>query len=224
MRSLLLTPLLAIVFAAAAPSASAQRMVSGSPRVAANHNRRGDRRSSFFPLAFSDPFYSDYLSVTGYPVASQPPVIILEAPPPPASVPDRSSVPSQSPIRPLLIELQGDRYVQVGGDDPTEEMTEAIPNAPTLQSRSSNSAAPAVAANDLAPAVLVFRDGHREKVSDYTIADGVLYTNDDYYSNGSWNRKIALSSLNLPETLQSNQARGVKFQLPTSPNEVIIRP
>ena len=133
-------------------------------------------------------------------------------------------MPSQSPIRPLLIELQGDRYVQVGGDDPTEEMTEAIPNAPTRQSHSSNSATPAAAANDLAPAVLVFRDGHREKVSDYTIADGVLYTNDDYSTNGSWNRKIALSSLNLPETLQSNQARGVKFQLPTSPNEVIIRP
>jgi hypothetical protein len=123
-----------------------------------------------------------------------------------------------------MIELQGDRYVQVGGNDPTEEMTEAIPNAPSRQSRSSNSATPAAAANDLAPAVLIFRDGHRENVSDYMIADGVLYTNDDYYSNGSWNRKIALSSLNLPETLQSNQARGVKFQLPTAPNEVIIRP
>lgn len=223
MRSLLLTPLLAIVFAAA-PSSSAQRMVSGSSRLAANPNRRGAARSSFFPLAFSDPFYSDYLSGTGYPVASQPPVIILEAPPPPASVPEGSSVPSQSPIRPLLIELQGDRYVQVGGDNSSEEMMEAIPNAATRQSRSSNSATPAVAANDLAPAVLVFRDGHREKVSDYTIADGVLYTSDDYYAHGSWNRKIALSSLNLPETLQSNQARGVKFQLPTSPNEVIIRP
>jgi hypothetical protein len=222
MRSLLLIPLLAIVFAAA-PSASAQRMFSRSPRLAANDNRRGYARSSFFPLAFSDPFYSDYLSSTGYPVASQPPVIILEAPPPPASVPDGSSWPSQSPIQPLMIELQGDRYVQVGGNDPTEEMTEAIPNAPSRQSRSSNSATPA-ATNDLAPAVLVFRDGHREEVSDYTIADGVLYTNDDYYTNGSWNRKIALSSLNLPETLQSNQARGVKFQLPTAPNEVIIRP
>ena len=222
MRSLLLIPLLAIVFAAA-PSASAQRMFSSSPRLAANDNRRGYARSSFFPLAFSDPFYSDYLSSTGYPVASQPPVIILQAPPPPASVPDGSSWPSQSPIQPLMIELQGDRYVQVGGNDPTEEMTEAIPNAPSRQSRSS-SATPAVAANDLAPAVLIFRDGHRENVSDYMIADGVLYTNDDYYSNGSWNRKIALSSLNLPETLQSNQARGVKFQLPTAPNEVIIRP
>jgi hypothetical protein len=223
MRSLLLTPLLAIVFAAA-PSASAQRMFSGSPRLAANHHRRGYARSSFFPLAFSDPFYSDYLSSTGYPVASQPPVIILEAPPPPASGPDRSSLPSQSSIQPLMIELRGDRYVQVAGDDPSEEMTETIPSAPSRQSRSSNSATPAVAANELAPAVLVFRDGHRENVSEYTIADGVLYTNDDYYTNGSWNRKIALSSLNLPETLRSNQARGVRFQLPTAPNEVIIRP
>jgi len=72
--------------------------------------------------------------------------------------------------------------------------------------------------------VLVFRDGHREEVSDYTIADGVLYARGDYYRDGAWNRKIELKSLNLPETIHSNDARGVHVQLPTSPNEVITRP
>jgi len=56
------------------------------------------------------------------------------------------------------------------------------------------------------------------------ITDGVLYTSGDYYANGSWNRKIELSSLNLPETVKSNQSRSVRFQLPSAPNEVIIRP
>ena len=70
----------------------------------------------------------------------------------------------------------------------------------------------------------MFRDGHREEVSDYTIADGNLYTHDDYYTNGSWNRKIELSSLNLLETVRSNQSRNVRFRLPSSPNEVIVRP
>ncbi len=74
------------------------------------------------------------------------------------------------------------------------------------------------------PAVLVFRDGHREEVSEYTIADGALYTRTDYYTAGSWNRQIELSALNLPDTVKSNQSRGVRFQLPSSPNEVIVRP
>ena len=71
---------------------------------------------------------------------------------------------------------------------------------------------------------LVFRDGHREQVFDYTIADGVLYAHADYFTTGSWNRKIELSSLNLSETVKSNQSQGVRFQLPSAPNEVIVGP
>ena len=82
----------------------------------------------------------------------------------------------------------------------------------------------AAADPELVPAILIFRDGHREEVSEYTIADGSLYTRADYYTNGSWNRKIELSSLNLSETVRSNQSRGVRFQLPSFPNEVIVRP
>ena len=82
----------------------------------------------------------------------------------------------------------------------------------------------AAAIPELPPAVLIFRDGHREEASEYTIADGVLYTRADYYTTGSWTRKIELSSLNLSETAKSNESRGIKFQIPSSPNEVIVRP
>jgi hypothetical protein len=216
MRTLLLITLATAV----TPCVSAQRMVSASPRFAPGYNRGGHARSFFYPLAFSDPFYSDYLSSTGYPVASQPPVIILQAPPAAAPVPERSS----SPTQPLMIELQGDRYVQVSGEETSgTEMIDPIPDAPHSQERSWGVAIP-TAAKELVPAILVFRDGHREEVSDYTIADGVLYTRSDYYTNGSWNRKIELSSLNLPETVKSNQSRGLRFQLPSAPNEVTVGP
>jgi len=76
----------------------------------------------------------------------------------------------------------------------------------------------------LPPAVLIFRDGHREEVGDYTIADGFLYARGDYYTDGYWNRKIDLSTLNLNQTLQANADRSVKFVLPSSSNEVITRP
>ena len=77
---------------------------------------------------------------------------------------------------------------------------------------------------DLPPALLVFRDGHSEEVRDYSIADGILYARGDYYTDGYWNKKIELSTLNVPQTLEANTQRNVKFVLPTSPNEVITRP
>jgi hypothetical protein len=222
MRPLLLIALLALL----TPCASAQRMVSAAPRFASGFHRGSHPRGFFYPLGFSDPFYSDYLSSTGYPVASQPPVVIMQAAP--AAAPEPGHFPS--PAQPLMIELQGDRYVRVSGPEPSgAEMIEPArigqrQDAASLR-RPSGSAVAAMDANELAPVVLVFRDGHREAASDYTIADGILYTSGDpYTTGGSWNRKIELSSLNLPETIASNKSRGVPFQLPTAPNEVIVRP
>ena len=217
---LILTALLAAI----APSMNAQRSgFHGFSR--GSFNRAGNARSLAYPLAFSDGLYSDYFSSTGYPVASQPPIIILQAAPAPATAAVDISAPPQS----LMIELQGDRYVRVSGEDssgaamiepaaidqtraprPARKLSEAPPHSPPPQ--------------ETAPAVLVFRDGHREEVSNYTIADGILYARADYYTDGSWNRKIELSSLNLPETVQSNQSRGIKFQLPGAPNEIILGP
>jgi len=227
MRRLLLIALLA----ALTPCVNAQRMFPASPHFGSRSNRGGHPRSSFYPLGLWDPFYADYLSSTDYPVASQPPVVIVQAPAAAAPAPDRPSSPSQ----PLMIELQGDRYVRVSGPEASEsEMiapdivdqasTDRMPDRARSQERPSRAAIQAVAASDLPPVVLVFRDGHREEASDYTIADGILYAQGDYYTNGSWNRKIELSSLDLPQTVKFNQSRGVRFQLPSSPNEVIVRP
>jgi hypothetical protein len=220
--------LLLFTFLAATPCIHAQRMVSSSPHFAGSHNPGGHARSFFYPLGFSDPYYSDYVSTTGYP-ASQPPVIILQAPPAAATEPERSSVTNE----PLMIELQGDRYVQVSGDEmsgtqvgpETEtEIVDPMPEALRRQQRWSGTAPPSVPTKEFPPAILVFRDGHREQVSDYTIADGILYAHSDYFTIGSWNRKIELSSLNLGETLKSNQSQGVRFQLPSASNEVIVGP
>ncbi len=223
MRRLLLIALLAAtMFAALAPSVSAQRMGTASPHFAARFNRGGRPHGFFYPLAYSDPFYADYLSSTGYPLASQPPLIIVQSPQAWAPEPERTSPPAQ----PLMIELQGGRYVRVSGPEISEaELIDNVPaGSPHPELAPSAPVRVVAAPPELPPAVLVFRDGHREEASEYTIADGVLYTRADYYTTGSWNRKIELSSLNLPETVKSNQSRGANFQLPSSPNEVIVRP
>jgi hypothetical protein len=72
--------------------------------------------------------------------------------------------------------------------------------------------------------VLVYRDGHHEQVFDYVIANGNLYARGDYYRDGFWTKTVQLSALDIPATLRANSDAGVKFMLPSAPNEVVTRP
>ena len=217
MRSLSLIALLAALVA----PLSAQRVSFGSSHSAGHPSsfarfNRGNSGALYFPLGFSDGLYSDYLA-HGYPVASAPSVIVMQSP---AQAPAPIAV--TEPPRPLMIELQGDRYVQVSGDeDSTAQMIDRIPDQPIKRSGPS---APSPNKRDVGATILVFRDGHREEVSGYTIAEGKLYAAADYYKAGSWTRKIELAALNLPETESANQSRGTQFRLPEAPNEVTVGP
>lgn len=77
---------------------------------------------------------------------------------------------------------------------------------------------------ELPPAILVYRDGHTEEVSSYSIIGTTLYTKSDYWTSGAWVRKIQVAELDLSATIKQNRDRGVKFDLPSSPDEVILRP
>jgi hypothetical protein len=210
-----------------APAHAATRPHFNSPTASFALGRTahpsGFRRSSLpFPF-LPDPFLLDDLYSTGYPVASQPPVILLQAARgmsaayPGPREDDREPSPS---AQPLMIELQNGRYVRV---TTTPADAEALPLALTPATTQAPAIAAASPAHDLPPAILIFRDGHTEEVRDYTIADGILYARGDNYTDGYWNKKIELSTLNLAQTLQANATRNVKFVLPSSPNEVITR-
>jgi hypothetical protein len=236
MRSLVLISLLAMT-----TSMSAQRMFSSSTHFtapsAASHSSgfarpnafRGGRAhpgSFLYPYGlFSDSFYSDYSDdsyATGYQVATEPPVILVRNSVA-AAVPEHVPAPAE----PLMIEWRGNHYVRISGDENSNAEMIDQDNGQSALSRAEGQSGPATSqapAHDLAPVDLVFRDGHREQISAYTIADGILYTAGDYYTNGSWSRKIELTSLNLPETISSNRSRGTPFRLPAAPNEVIVRP
>jgi len=226
----------------------------------------------YWPLSFfsgdqywGDQYWGDQYGAN-YSGMAAPPVILLQAA---AAQPDDQPAPS---IEPLLIELKGDRYVQVGQNAAESEEVNTQPNYPqgpagangngsrlksqpdgitnvplaaghVLRKQTGTGARNASAAvnakgtsarglppavvvysDALPPAVVVYRDGHREDVSEYAIVDGMLYASGNYYADGYWNKKIELSSLNLPETVKSNQERGIKFTLPGAPNEVVTRP
>lgn len=194
---------------------------------------RTDYGSRYGPYgSFLWPLFGDYdLYASGYPVASQPPMIPLpealammrsesrEG----AAEPDRSFAPAE----PLIIELHGNNYVRVNRTPAIGEAQsiagESNLSPDTTDSSSTAHTTSSSRAPELPPAVLIFRDGHSEQVRDYTIADGVLYARGDFYIDGYWNKQIKLASLDLPQTLQANASRNVNFALPSSPNEVIAR-
>jgi hypothetical protein len=214
--------LFVFVLLALAPWAHAQRMISNAPHFSPGFNpgfsRGGHSHSFFYPIAFGDPFYSGY-------AAPQPSVVILQTPPA-ADAP--VAEPAPTPAQPLMIELRGDRYVRVSGADSSvaEILDPALDAGAQPQPiRPGNAGAlRKTAGSPPQPSVLVFRDGQREEVSAYTIANGMLYASSNYYTSGAWTKTIALSSLNLPETITSNQSRGIRFQLPSAPNEVLVVP
>ena len=185
------------------------------------HARAAMRRETTSPLVFGDPyFYSDNNS-NSTPAEPEPPapqVVVLQAPP-------AVEAAKEPRPEPLLVEWQGDRYVRITGAEGTAhgvyaptDYAEAMPPA---GSGTKKAAAPS---NLPAPTVLVYRDGHREEIRDYTIADGIIYARGDYWTDGYWNKKIQLGTLNLPATMKASQEHGVKFVLPGSANEVVTRP
>lgn len=64
-----------------------------------------------------------------------------------------------------------------------------------------------ISAADGDPAILVFRDGHREEVANYALLGRSIFV----LSN---DRKIAFSELDLPATLRANESAGYSFRVP----------
>jgi hypothetical protein len=240
--------ILIITLIALAPCAFAQRTSVTPAHTAARHfpapgNRAraahfASRRSSPYgpgyaslPFPFlSDNFNPDDIYSTGFPVAAQPPAFLMQAMQQLAGAGAGSMggainapAPHQSSSNdPLMIELQNGRYVRVNNAAINGD-AEPLNLATTRRPETSSHAPLAASSQPHPPAVLVFRDGHREEVRDYTIANNTLYARGDFYTDGYWTKQINLATLDLAQTQQANSTRNVPFTLPTSPNEVITR-
>jgi hypothetical protein len=164
-------------------------------------------------IFLGSPFlYADY---PAQPLPVQPQVVIVQT----ASPVD---MPPETRSEPLLIELQGNKYVRFGGRDQSEERAMNAP--PDYAETEIHSSPPLTRQPELPPAILIFRDGHREQASEYAIIGGTLYASGDYWQSGHWTKNIQLSALNIPATVQANHDAGIKFTLPSAPNEIVTRP
>ena len=148
----------------------------------------------------------------------------VEAPPPPVRAATQPAAPAErsQPADSVVMELRGDHWVRLTSTGPVEVVGKVSPAGAPAGSLSAFDATPA--ASPLPAAVLVFRDGHREEVAKYTIVGGIIYLKADYWTTGSWTRKIRVTDLDVPTTLKANNDRGAKFTLPSRPSEVILRP
>lgn len=194
--------IVALLASVLAPMSSAQ-MRGGIHGAVARPGFRHFRGGGFgYPF-----FYSDYGPES-------------EAPPPaPPMVIEKKVIQPERPTEPLLIEWQGDRFVRYGGATASASPDYAEVASVSLPARI---AARSEADHELPPAVLVYRDGHREHVTDYVITRGVLYVRGDGYSQAP--RNIQLSALDLGTTFRANQDNGLRFVLPERPNDVVTRP
>jgi hypothetical protein len=215
--------LIALLIAGLVPGAAAQMRggfgfggVRNGNGFAGHYGQRFGRGLGWYGDPF---FYSDYpsQSVVYEPPAS--PVVVVQS---------AAAAASEPKAEPLMIEWQGDHYVRFSGQRGSTEATnvtldysEVAPNAPAAVNERSEGRPSRL---DLPPAVLIYRDGHREAVSDYVIASGTLYARGDYYRDGFWTKTVQLSALDIPATVRANADSGVNFVLPSGPNEVVTRP
>lgn len=202
------------------PGTGAGRMGGASGHF--HQEDASERRSTLLAYPYFDSD-SDYASGENF---AQPQVIVVQASAPVA--PPAPPTPRES----LLIEWQGDHFVRSTTSEKTSTSAQIAPDYAEKSASSllttgrsvpgqKNVAQPA---RELPPAALVFHDGRKEEVSEYTIMSGTIYSKADYWTTGSWTRKIQIADLDVPATLKLNQERGVKFVLPASANEVVTRP
>ncbi len=211
-----------VVFAFAHAGQTGTAVSRGGVRTNLIRQRRAQR--FFAGSAFAPLFYSDYDSDQG----------TLDAPPPQIIVQSAQSAspgPAPKPPESLVLELQGDHWVRItnyGQSQSGQSVLPKSPEAPILTParppdtpRRTQVAEPP---SELPPAVLVFRDGHKEEIRKYVIMGTTIYASADYWSSGSWTRRVQIAMLDIPATLRLNQERGAKFSFPSGPNEVMIRP
>ena len=148
----------------------------------------------------------------------------VQAPPPPvrAAAQPAALAEDSKPADSVVMELRGDHWVRLTSTGPVEVVGKASPEG--APSGSLSAFDPTPAAQPLPAAVLVFRDGHREEAAKYTIVGGIIYLKADYWTTGSWTRKIRVTDLDVRATLKANIELGAKFSLPSRSSEVILRP
>jgi hypothetical protein len=167
-------------------------------------------------------FYSDYETGTEEPYVEETPPSIARMQRP-TSIDDSARTPKPAP---LLIEWRGDRYVRFGGaqntsgNGTTPDYAEPKTGAAPLRDQN-KIGEKKIDEKKIPSAVLVYRDGHRQEISGYAIAGGMIYSQTADWQNAHPTKPIPVSALDPVATVTANSQRGITFLLPSASNEAI---
>lgn len=117
--------------------------------------------------------------------------------PPPPNV---SSGPPTEQTLHIVVDLPTTKHAVVAEDE--EDTT------PPFRSKREGDGTDAREPTPIEPTVLVFRDGHKQEVTNYAIMGQTLWVFD------ARTQKFAVSDLDVPATVKANDDRGVDFQVP----------
>jgi len=106
--------------------------------------------------------------------------------------------------------LEEQRMLRQEESDGDQDSYADTPRAPRSV-RPGNQNQEQVGANIMPSTVLVFRDQHKQEVSNYAIVGQTLYNFAAQHT-----QKISLADLDLPATTKANEDQGVTFRVPSS--------
>jgi hypothetical protein len=197
---------LTLAVALFASSATAQIRIGGiTPAARFGHPQRNRSVIAREHHAFN-PAYGYYGTPYFYSDYYEPPDFEYQPPPPSIQV----QVKTEPLPDPVLLELHGSQWVKV------TNFGESSDRALATETQTKVKALP--------PAILVYRDGRTEELSSYSIIGGSIHTKSNYWTTGVWTRTIPVADLDIPATVRQNEKRGVNFELPSGPDEVMLRP
>jgi hypothetical protein len=212
----------AVVVGHAAP-AHESRMGMGRPmrRARGYYAGAGYGGYGYAPYADSDVLYASDFDPTYEPMSEEMGPQVVSREPSPAAV----LAPPAKSSGGMVLQLEGDHWVRMTSSGPPQIVSQTVQtSSPASAGSSAKTRVSAVAKPPVETprAVLVFRDGHQEEIGQYRIMGGMISVAADYWSTGSWTRKVPVSDLDVPATLKVNGERGTHFRLPSGPNEMMI--
>lgn len=123
---------------------------------------------------------------------------------------------NQEPEQPALTVFENRSQVRLAPNPtPVQTPYESQPEQPRPESPSQTFAGGhhqmSPVSEEQIPMVIVFKDGHEQEISNYAIVGDTLYDLGNFVAH-----KIKLVDLDLKQTIQKNEQRGVEFNVPAS--------
>jgi hypothetical protein len=177
--------------------------VNGHHGGRGGHRHNGGFRGGY---VYSYPYYVPYpVAVPEDAYAPEEPIDEEQAPAPTIFENRREYRPAPNPT------LTGDAAADSRYGEHYLDSREQRPARPEPAEQATSHHEMSPTSREIIPVLLVFKDGHQQEIGNYAIVGDTLYDLGTFVAH-----KIKLADLDLQQTVEKNEQRGVEFNLPAS--------